>query len=88
MTMSPGFDLNRAIVPKNDILSGGVPKDGIPALLNPKFISSKGARFFNPGDEVIGIALGDTAKAYPVKILNLHEVVNDRIDGVPIAVTF
>jgi hypothetical protein len=88
IAMSPGFDLNRGIVPKNEILSGGVPKDGIPALLKPKFMSPIKARFLNPGDEVIGVALGGVAKAYPIRILNLHEVVNDEIHGVPIVVTF
>ncbi len=83
-----GFNLDNAIVPKDKILSGGVPKDGIPAIMNPKFIDADDARFLNPDDIVIGVLLGGFAKAYPIKILNLHEVVNDRIKDVPIAVTF
>jgi len=83
-----GFNLDNAIVPKDKILSGGVPKDGIPAIMNPKFIDADDAQFLNPDDIVIGVRLGGFAKAYPIKILNMHEVVNDRIKDVPIAVTF
>lgn len=83
-----GFNLDNATVPKDKILSGGVPKDGIPAIMNPKFIDPDDAQFLNPDDDVIGVLLGGFAKAYPIKILNMHEVVNDRINGVPIAVTF
>ncbi len=83
-----GFNLDNAIVPKDKILSGGVPKDGIPAIMNPKFIDADDADFLNPDDDVIGVLLDGFAKAYPVKILNMHEVVNDRIKDVPIAVTF
>jgi hypothetical protein len=46
------------------------------------------AQFLNPDDRVIGVWLGGFAKAYPIKILTMHEVVNDRINDVPIAVTF
>jgi len=83
-----GFRLDNAIVPKGDILSGGPPKDGIPAILKPNFIRPEAADFLNPDDTVIGVKIGDNAKAYPVKILNLHEVVNDTLGGKPLAVTF
>ena len=82
------FNLDNAIVPRDEILSGGPPKDGIPALLNPKFIKAGEAHFLEPDDVIIGVASGSQAKAYPIKILNLHEVVNDTINGIPIAVTF
>lgn len=83
-----GFDLNNAIVPKDEILSGGPPKDGIPAILKPKFVSSGAADFFDPDDPVIGVEIGGEAKAYPIKILNWHEVVNDTVGGTPIVVSF
>ena len=82
------FKLDNAIVPQNEILSGGPPKDGIPAILEPKFIPAGKAAFLSPGDQIIGIELGGQARAYPIRILNLHEVVNDTVDNVPIAVTF
>jgi hypothetical protein len=82
------FNLDNAIVPKEEILSGGPPKDGIPAILNPVLIPSEHAGFLNSDDQVIGVNVGGEAKAYPIKILNWHEVVNDTISGVPIVVTF
>jgi len=82
------FNLDNAIVPKDEILSGGVPKDGIPALLKPGFIPFGEANFLSPDDQVIGVRVGNDAKAYPIKILNQHEVVNDTLNGMPIVVTF
>lgn len=88
LVMLTGFNIDNAIVPKGEILSGGPPKDGIPAILNPGFVSPKEAEFLNPDDEVIGVEVGGEARAYPIKILNWHEVVNDTINGIPIVVTF
>jgi hypothetical protein len=83
-----GFNLDNAIIPKDEILSGGPPKDGIPAILQPKFVAADKARFLKAKDQVIAVRIGGEAKAYPIKILNHHEVVNDTLGGVPIAVTF
>lgn len=82
------FNIDNAIVPKDKILSGGPPKDGIPAILNPKFVKSNKANFIKPEDQVIGIRIGDQARAYPIKILNWHEAVNDRVEGIPFLVSF
>ena len=83
-----GFNIDNAIVPQEDILSGGPPKDGIPAILNPDFIRTAEAGFLEGSDQVIGVRIGKEARAYPIKILNWHEVVNDTVNGVPIVVTF
>ena len=83
-----GFDLDNAIVPKEQILSGGPPKDGIPAILSPRFVPPDKADFLDDDDIVIGVTVGGEARAYPIKILNWHEVVNDTVNGVPIAATF
>lgn len=83
-----GFNTDNAIVPREEILSGGPPKDGIPAILEPDFVSSADAGFLDNSDQVIGVRIGSEARAYPLKILNWHEVVNDTVDGVPIVVTF
>lgn len=88
LLMLTAFNIDNAIVPKSEILSGGPPKDGIPAILNPRFVRPGGAEFLKPDDEVIGVQTGGEARAYPIKILNWHEVVNDTINGVPIVVTF
>ena len=83
-----GFKLDNAIVPREEILAGGPPKDGIPALLEPKFVSAQQADFIKADDQVIGVVVAGEARAYPIKILNWHEVVNDTIGKKPIAVTF
>ena len=83
-----GFKLDNAIVPQEEILSGGPQKDGIPAILEPKFISAAKVAFLSPGDQVIGIEVEGQTRAYPIRILNLNEVVNDTVNGIPFAVTF
>jgi hypothetical protein len=83
-----GFNLDHAIVPKDEILSGGPPKDGIPGILNPKFIEADKTDFLKPQDGVIAVKVSGQAKAYPLKILTWHEAVNDTIRGTPILVTF
>ncbi len=82
------FDLSAATVPADKILPGGPPKDGIPALSNPKFITPSEATYLQPEDRIIGLTASDQAKAYPLKILNYHEIVNDRVGDLPVAVTY
>jgi hypothetical protein len=60
----------------------------IPALDHPRFVSSESATFLQPGDRVVGIRLNSAARAYPIKILNYHEIVNDSIGGEPVVVTY
>src|SRR5215471_9732793 len=82
------FDLSRHIVPPEEIIGGGPPKDGIPAILNPKFVRPQEAHFLADDDQVIGVARGGEAKAYPLRIMNWHEVVDDSVGGEPLAVTY
>ncbi|NIQ01087.1 MAG: DUF3179 domain-containing protein, partial [Nitrospinaceae bacterium] len=83
------FDFEKHSVPLSDIYGGGPGKDGIPALLTPKFISAEEAREdVEPSDRVLGVVLNGRAKAYPIKILNWHEIVNDRVGGRAVVVTF
>ncbi len=82
------FDLSRHSVPVDQIVSGGPPKDSIPALLEPRFVSGAEASFLEAQDRVLGVSRGGEAKAYPIKILNWHEVVNDSLGGQPIVVTY
>lgn len=83
-----GFNLDKAIIPKDEILSGGVPKDGIPALFDPKLVTVEQADFLDKDDQVIAVTIAGESKAYPVKILNWHEIVNDSVGSKNIAVTF
>ncbi len=85
-----GFDFTKHSVPLNEIYSGGPPKDGIPSIDNPNFVSGAKAEedFLNDKDRVLGLFLRGRAKAYPIRILNWHEIVNDRIGDKNIVVTF
>lgn len=72
-----------------EILSGGPPKDGIPAIDDPQFIVASEERRIGEREPVITVELGDTRpRAYPIRYLMWHEIVNDTVEGVPIAVTF
>ena len=83
-----GFDVTNAIVPVDEILAGGPPKDGIPALTDPEMMRVDEASYLSPEDRVIGITLNGESRAYPISILNWHEIVNDEIKGERYAVTY
>jgi hypothetical protein len=73
----------------DEIISGGVPRDGIPPIDNPVFESvAQAATWLQPQSPVIAFTLGETTRAYPLAILTQHEIVNDVIEGMPVAVTF
>ena len=82
---SSSFDVSTAIVPAGEILSGGPPKDGIPALTDPKFITAGEATYLQAADRVIGFVSAGEARAYPLKILDYHEIINDRIGDLAVA---
>ena len=72
-----------------EILSGGPPKDGIPALDNPDFKPVVGETALTPREPVITVEIEEaTPRAYPIRYLTWHEIVNDEVGGIPVAVTF
>lgn len=75
------------IIPLDEIRSGGPPKDGIPSIDNPKFVSA-GEADLSDDDIVMGLELNGETKAYPLSILVWHEIVNDRFGDTPVAVTY
>ena len=83
-------DFSKTIVEDwGEILSGGPPKDGIPALSDPKFIRANKETRIAAREPVITLEVsGQLPRAYPLRYLTWHEIVNDRIGGVPVAVTF
>ncbi|MBA3761458.1 MAG: DUF3179 domain-containing protein [Gemmatimonadales bacterium] len=82
-------DFSRHTVPLNEIVSGGPPKDGIPAIDRPKFIRvAEVDEWLSPREPVVLVAQGNEAKAYPLQILMWHEIVNDVVGGRPVAVTY
>lgn len=62
--------------------------DAIPAILHPQLVPPTKVAGLRPEETVIGIVLGGEAHAYPVATLSVHEIVNDRVGGRPIAVTW
>lgn len=73
----------------SEILSGGPPKDGIPAIDNPAFVSIEEAdEWIDEVEPVVLFQLGGEVRAYPIQILMWHEIVNDVVGGTPVAVTF
>jgi len=82
-----GFNLTRHAVPPSRILKGGPPRNAIPALVNPLFVPGSRSTLL-PDDRVLGLSFNGNAKAYPVRILNWHELVNDTLGGVPVAITY
>ncbi len=83
-----GFDLKNSQIAAANIHQGGPAKDGIASIDKPKFVSATQATFLNPNDRVLGVVRGGEARAYPIKILNWHEIVNDRIRGQGVAITY
>lgn len=82
-------DFSKSTVNMEEIMSGGPPKDGIPAIDRPRFVAFREAdRWLDPREPVIAVDAGGEAKAYPLQILMFHEIANDTIGGVPVAVTF
>jgi len=82
-----GFDLANSLVPASEILRGGPERDAIPALDFPSFVAAEGAPW--PDDTwVIGVAEGTHARAYPLELLIWHELVNDRLGGRPLLVSY
>ena len=72
-----------------EIISGGVPRDGIPPIDDPGFETVEAAReWLQDQSPVIAVQIGETARAYPLAIMTRHEIVNDVFDDQPVAVTF
>ncbi|MBI2135759.1 DUF3179 domain-containing protein [Candidatus Woesearchaeota archaeon] len=77
------------IVDPKKLLSGGPPKDGIPSIDKPKYISAKEAdKFLNEKELVMGINYKNVARAYPLQIMVWHEIVNDKINDEPVLITY
>ena len=76
------------LIPKSEIFDGGPGKDGIPALIEPNFIPAMEAGYLDDDDLVLGFVVGAEARAYPHKILDWHEIINDKVGEVSLSVTY
>ena len=90
--LSPGnwkTDLSRKSIKLSALRSGGPPKDGIPAIHDPEFVSPKeAAKWVSAKEPVVVVEYADEVRAYPLQILIWHELVNDKIGDLPILVSF
>ncbi len=85
----PRTDFSRHNVPLAEIFSGGPPKDGIPAIDKPQFVTPLAAgKWLQALEPVIALEINGDARAYPLQILMYHEIVNDSVGGQPVSVTF
>lgn len=82
-------DTSKRSIELSELMSGGIGKDGIPALVKPQFIAISAApSWLKPQEPVIALVSDAQARAYPLQILMWHEIVNDRLNDVPVIVTF
>jgi hypothetical protein len=79
---------NDWLIPKSEVFDGGPGKDGIPALIEPNFIPAIEAGYLDDDDLVLGFVVGAEARAYPHKILDWHEIINDKVGEVSLSVTY
>jgi len=75
-------------IPKNQVIDGGPGRDGIPALDNPQKVSAASGNFLLEPEFVLGYYDGVNAVAYPLQILDWHEVANDEVDNFPFTITY
>lgn len=85
--LSPARDGAIAVDP-TELVWGGVLPDGIPDIRNPTMLTPDEADFLAPGERVFGVAINGDARAYPLRIANAHEMVNDVVGGEPIALSW
>ncbi|NND31828.1 MAG: DUF3179 domain-containing protein [Saprospiraceae bacterium] len=76
------------LIPQEDVYDGGTGRDGIPSIDNPDFSSVELIDFLEDEDLVVGIKVGDQVRAYPHPILDYHEIVNDQIEDLYVAITY
>ncbi|MCA1802740.1 MAG: DUF3179 domain-containing protein [Rhodothermaceae bacterium] len=87
----PGFNTNLEMrsIELDELIDGGPGKDGIPSIDNPQFVSQEEASaWLRDVEPVISLEVNGEARAYPIQILMWHEIANDELGGVPVAVTF
>lgn len=81
-------DFSQTSIEFQEILSGGPPKDGIPSIDNPQFVGIDGTGDLQDVEPVMTLNINGDARAYPLRVLMWHEIVNDVVGGQPVAVTY
>ncbi len=80
--------LPEPLVKVSEIVPGGPPPDGIPSIDEPTFLEAADVDFLSDEEPVLALAVKGEARAYPVQVVIWHEIVNDTVAGVPVAVTY
>jgi hypothetical protein len=77
------------LIPIGEIISGGPPPDGIPPIDAPQFLNvAENLDLLDPAEAVVALEIDGDARAYPIRAMVWHEIVNDTVGGVPISVTY
>jgi len=85
----PKTDFSRKSIDLSEIMSGGPPKDGIPSIDKPRFARlAEVSGLLADTEPVVGLIMNGKARAYPLRILTWHEIVNDELAGVPVTITY
>ena len=78
-----------SLVPLDEIISGGPPPDGIPPIEDPTFLAvADNLEILDPAEPVVALEIDGDARAYPIRAMIWHEIVNDTVGGVPVSVTY
>ena len=80
--------LPEPLIDTADLVSGGPPPDGIPAIDDPRFDPASEVGWLEDDDPVLSLTVNGESRAYPLRVMAWHEIVNDTVDGVPVAVTY
>lgn len=83
-----GFVLQDLALPLEEMFLGGPARENIQPVDKPEFVQAREDDFLSGKDLVVGIAYNGIVKAYPARILNHHEIVNDKFGNIPVAVTY
>lgn len=82
----PGFP--EPLIDPDDLVSGGPPPDGIPPIDDPRFAPASEIDWLGDDEPVLSLTVGDETRAYPLQVMTWHEIVNDRVGGIPVTVTY
>lgn len=81
-------DFSQATVDLSQIRDGGPRRDGIPPIDNPRFVSVEEADHLSPQDPVMSFTHNGETRAYPLRVMTFHEIVNDEVGGHPVSITY
>ena len=81
--LRPAAEFSR--IDLTEVVWGGVLPDGIPDLRDPRMLNAAEADYLNDDDRVFGVTINGDSRAYPLRIVNAHGMVNDTVGGEPIS---